>query len=106
VDHHQAKSVEQGHNWQQEWVGVGREAPNRQMRATEHKQEDQPVGGQVPAQAALLVGLDDEQRGDGDQRGKAQQRQLGIATCGQRRRDRDRWLDLCGHATARQLMPG
>ena len=76
------------------------------IEAKGDEQEDQAVGSQVPAQAALLVGLDDEQRGDSDQRGKAQQRQLGVATGGQRRRDCDRCLDLCGHATARQSMPG
>src|ERR1700730_15234344 len=106
VNHHQAKSVEQSHNWQQQRVGVGGEAPDGQVCATEHDQKDQPVSHQVPVQVALLVGLDDEQRGDGDQRGKAQQQQFGVAPSGQRRGNRDWRLELCGHATARQSMPG
>ena len=34
--------------------------------------------------------------------GEAQQQQFGVAPSRQRGCHRDRWLDLCGHATARQ----
>ena len=37
MNHHQAKPVEQRHNWQQQRVGVGGEAPDGQMRAAEHE---------------------------------------------------------------------
>ena len=60
VDHHQPKSVEQGHYRKQQGVGVGGKAPDGQVGAAEHGQKGQPVSGQVPPQTLLLVGLHDE----------------------------------------------
>ena len=85
VDQHQAETVEQCHDRKQERVGIGSEPPDGQMSAKKERQEAQGEEQQVPAQALLLIGLDDQQGHTGDQGGEAEQGQLGVAAVRQRR---------------------
>ena len=107
VDHHQAKTVEQRHDRQQQRVGVGREAPDGQVRAAEQRQEGQRVAGQIPADALLLVGLHDQQRDDGDQRWRSTAAPVrccaGSAVGGVTVTGAWGWVR---HAAARQSVPG
>ena len=107
MNHHQAKAIQQRDDRQQQRIGVGREAPDRQMCAREQCDEEDQVLDQVPAQTLLLVGLDDEQCHHRDECGKPEQEQFGVAPVGHWRHDGDRGLRLGGgHDAARQVVPG
>ena len=94
MDHHQPQAVEQRDDRQQQRVGVRREAAHRQVRAGEQREVGDRVLRQVPAEALLLVGLDDQQRHRRDHGGEPEQEQLGVAPVRQRRHDGDRRLRL------------
>ncbi len=106
MNHHQAQAIQQRDDGQQQRIGVGREAPHRQMRTGEQGEIGDGVLGQVPAQALFLIGLDDEQRHRRDHRGEPEQEQFGVAPVRHRRHDGDRGLRLRRHDAARQLVPG
>ena len=87
VDHHQAQPVQQRDNGEKERVGVRCESPHREMRTGEQRQVCDGVLRQVPTQTLFLVGLDEQQGHRGDDRGEAEQEQLGVAPVRQRGSD-------------------
>ena len=87
VNHDQPQAIQQRHHGEQQRIGVRREAADRQVGAAEQGEIADRVLRQVPAEALLLVGLDDQQRDGGDERGEPEQEQFGVAPVGQWRHD-------------------
>ena len=87
MNHHQTEAVQQRDHRKQQRVGIRREPPHREMRAGEQRQIGDGVLHEIPTQALLLIGLDEQKRQCGDDDGEAEQEQLGVAPVGKRGSD-------------------